>query len=363
MKICYFGHGIQEIGGGNSQYYFHLSKKMAELGHEITVVSSGKRRKDLPPDIEFVGLSRGNSRLEKLFIFPIKSIYYFLFHKNYDLIHAGSSYSGFAYLCKIISIQVGIPIVYSVFSYGSLPKKLTFDKLIYTSKRLAGKINKPGTYVPPFVDVKNFIHSSKYTFDQNNRYIIGTVGTPLKRRGHMTLLEAVPSILNENRNILFIFAIAIKPQIYRRHEGMGLQRIEEFIERNNLKNNVQIIGKVDIPAFFNSIDLFIYPLETTIGALDITPTVIECLSAGCPLIVSNVGAHNEVIQDGFNGFLVDRQNPEAYASKIIEVLNNQTCNSRIKQNAKESVSQFSIEKNAYKILQLYKKTIHEFGKI
>jgi glycosyltransferase involved in cell wall biosynthesis len=342
MKICYFGHGIQDIGGGSSEYFTLLANGTARSGNDVTVVSSGKRRADLAPEVKFVGLSRGNSRLEKIVIFPLRAALFFLFNRGFDLMHAGSSYRKFAYLCKAVSLLSRLPVVYSVFSDESL-KNVTFNTLIFTSKRLAGSIEKPGVYIPTFVDAGDFLRPSKYSYGDGNGVVVGTMGTPLNRRGHMVLLKAIPLVLERYPDTLFVLAVAITPQIYRKKEGLGLQRIKEFIARHDLQDNVHIIGKVDVPAFFSSIDLFVYPLETAVGALDITPTVLECLAAGCCIITSKAGANEEIIRDGHNGFLVDRQDPEEYAKRIIEAIENSEALPRIRENAKNTIGQFSID--------------------
>ena len=50
----------------------------------------------------------------------------------------------------------------------------------------------------------------------------------------------------------------------------------------------------------------------------------EAMAAGLPIITSNRGGNPEVIEEGKNGYIVnDFENPDAYAEKIINLLNNE----------------------------------------
>ncbi len=356
MNLCFYSHNLQDIGGGNHQYFTLLAKKMMELGHLITMVSSGTKRDDLPSKVKFISLDSGNSRLGKYVIFPIKSLWFFLRHRNFDLIHAGASYSPFAYLTKLVSLITRIPIVYSIFADESLPHNISFDGLIFTSKRLKNKYSQ-GIYIPIFIDLSQFTTTSQYSFRKSYNFIVGTLGTPLPRRGHKFLVEAIPLVLQRYPNVHLVLAIALWPQIKRKQEKRGLEEIKGLIKRYNLENNVHIMGRVDTPKFFNSIDIFVYPLQTASGAADITPTILECLAAGCCLITTKVGAVNEIIKDRYNGILLnyqDRDNPQAYADKIIELIENRELYLTIKENAKNNLKQFDINNLVFKVLDYYR---------
>jgi len=353
MKVCFFGYGLQDIGGGSSQYFTVLAKEMNRQGHEVTMVSSGKRRNDLSSAISFVSIAAGNSYIEKYLLSPMRFLLYFLRQNEFDLIHAASSYPRFAYLCKMISYTSGIPVVYSVLSEKSLPHNMAFDAVIYTSKRLAVKYGSPEYYIPTFIQFEKSISSLKYDFGRNNGFVVGTLGTPLKRRGHMVLLKSIPLVIERYPDAQFVFAVAIHPQITRKQERAGLEAIKKFVKENSLTNNVKIMGKVDVVRFLNSLDVLVYPLETTVGAFDITPTILECLGAGCCLITSKVGANDEVIRDGYNGLFVEKQDPKLYAEKIINLIENRSFHSRLKANSKKNLEEFDVRRVVPAVLNIY----------
>jgi N-acetylgalactosamine-N,N'-diacetylbacillosaminyl-diphospho-undecaprenol 4-alpha-N-acetylgalactosaminyltransferase len=84
------------------------------------------------------------------------------------------------------------------------------------------------------------------------------------------------------------------------------------------------------------------------------PTVLlESLACGTPIVAFDCqSGPSEIIADRENGLLVDNQNHE----KLIEAMNEMVFNEKLyyhcKQNAKESVSPFSLENIGNQWLQL-----------
>jgi glycosyltransferase involved in cell wall biosynthesis len=81
--------------------------------------------------------------------------------------------------------------------------------------------------------------------------------------------------------------------------------------------------------------------------------LIEACGAGLPVIVSDISSNSEVVVDNVNGFLLPVDNPQKWAEKISELLNNQeileifSANSRVK-----AINSFSMNVNREKLKKL-----------
>jgi glycosyltransferase involved in cell wall biosynthesis len=77
--------------------------------------------------------------------------------------------------------------------------------------------------------------------------------------------------------------------------------------------------------------------------------ILEAMSMGVPVISTNVGAIDEVVQNGLNGFLIESGNGTnaiiaSFASTILELLADQNKNRSLASKARETVnSGFSLE--------------------
>src|SRR3989344_9498339 len=139
--------------------------------------------------------------------------------------------------------------------------------------------------------------------------IVGTVAILRRKKGHHILLDAIPIVLREFPETVFLFA------------GDGPQRknIEERISELGIGNNVKLLGlRNDIPEILKTIDLFVLPtLQEALGT-----SFIEAMAMGKPVVGTKAGGVPEVVKDGISGILVEPENPAALAGAIISLLRN-----------------------------------------
>lgn len=86
---------------------------------------------------------------------------------------------------------------------------------------------------------------------------------------------------------------------------------------------------------------------------------IEYMAWGLIAIESNSGANKELIKDGINGFLFDLNDPISLANKIVYVINNYQNMHSILNQAYLTSLEFSEDKNAIKIVELYDKILKQ----
>lgn len=77
---------------------------------------------------------------------------------------------------------------------------------------------------------------------------------------------------------------------------------------------------------------------------------IEAMAAGVPVIASDVDGLKEIVVDGYNGYLVPKNNPEAIAEKLVYLYRNQQILVHLGENAREwANNNFSLERYAQEI--------------
>jgi spore coat protein SA len=81
----------------------------------------------------------------------------------------------------------------------------------------------------------------------------------------------------------------------------------------------------------------------------------EAMAAGLPIITSNRGGNPEVIEEGKNGYIVnDFENPDAYAEKIINLLNNENKRKQIGKYGRAKVEkEFNWNRVATDLMKVY----------
>lgn len=145
---------------------------------------------------------------------------------------------------------------------------------------------------------------SSFCRKDHDRYNVLLVGTFDSNKGQLELLQAIKKIKDSNRDINCYLVGS---------DAGGLLSCMEFIALNNLENNVVIASFTD---YIQSYYLLSDVLVVCSGFETFGRVVVEAQKCGLPVILSNVGANPERIQDGVNGLLYEKGDIDDLVYKI-----------------------------------------------
>lgn len=172
---------------------------------------------------------------------------------------------------------------------------------------------------------------------QNATKRVGIVGRFYEQKGHIYFVKAAAEIVQSFKNVEFIFV----------GDGPLKQMIEQKVREYGLDSYSHFLGvRSDVGNLLQTFDVFV--LSSLWEGLPIS--LLEAQYFGVASVVTEVGGNPEVIENGYNGLLVPAKNPEALASAILKVLNNENFRQELDLRARDVFAQkFSAEKmsNAY----------------
>ena len=243
--------------------------------------------------------------------------------------------------------HLALPIT-SKFTYSLLAHKVVavseyVKQYLIEKKIVSGKV----TAIPTGIDTDKF-NPQKVNDSlrqelglQKDTPLIGTIAILRKKKGHHTILDAMPLVLKEIPDAVFVFA------------GDGPQRdnILNKIKASGLSGKVFMLGlRKDIPEILKSIDVFALPtLQEALGT-----SFIEAMAMGKPVIGADVGGVGEVIKNGVNGYLVEPDDPQALAEAIIKMLKDRETARLIGMEGRKIVEKnYTVEKMCERMYALY----------
>jgi L-malate glycosyltransferase len=97
--------------------------------------------------------------------------------------------------------------------------------------------------------------------------------------------------------------------------GPELEKCRQFVLDHKLQEQVQFLGQIShnkITELIQENDIFCMPSRSE--GLPAAP--LEAMACGLPVVGANVGGMNEIIKDGFNGYLCKPESPEDLINKI-----------------------------------------------
>jgi glycosyltransferase involved in cell wall biosynthesis len=98
--------------------------------------------------------------------------------------------------------------------------------------------------------------------------------------------------------------------------GPELDKCRQFVQGHKLQEKVQFLGQVPhnkIAELIRRNNIFCMPSRSE--GLPAAP--LEAMACGLPVVGTNVGGMNEIINDGFNGYLCIPESPEDLCNKIV----------------------------------------------
>lgn len=177
-------------------------------------------------------------------------------------------------------------------------------------------------------------------------FLVCAVGQICARKGLRELLEAFSKIYERAPHM----HLAIVGRVVFPHEEKYLESLARYVGISGMADRVHFTGeRRDVSAVLQSADLLVLnSLEEPFGLV-----LVEAMSSGTPVLATRVGGVPEIVRESENGWLVERGDTEAFASKLLELSQNRDLLARVAQVAHDfTCPQFSLERfhdnlNAY----------------
>lgn len=178
---------------------------------------------------------------------------------------------------------------------------------------------------------------------------ICTVGRPSYQKNTELLVRSVFEI-KKTRNIhLVLMGVG--------YHSEELDPIKKLIKELDLEENITMLAWTSREDVFNIVknsQLYI----STSRYEGLPYAVIEAIAMSKACVVSDCDGNRDLIVDGFNGFVIKDENPELYADKIIQLLNDKQLNDKFSQNALHFFQEnFNVNSNIIKLETIYRSVI------
>jgi glycosyltransferase involved in cell wall biosynthesis len=217
------------------------------------------------------------------------------------------------------------------------------DCLIAVSRAIEQKLIDEGRTTVPIeliyngVDLERYDHQEpcctlrdEYGMEPGSQ-IVGVVARLEPEKGHPTLLEAWPHVLQH------------VPDAYLLVIGEGSRRdaLEALARDLRIAHRVVFTGRRDdVPAVTAALDVAVLPSYREAQGL----TILEAMALSRPVVASNVGGIPEMIQDGRTGLLVEPHDADGLAHAITRILTDHPLADMLARQAHDMVhDRFSIE--------------------
>lgn len=357
------------IVGGISRVVYHLATELGRLGNEVTVITvkEGDAQDEeidgnvriyrvtpfIISPLNFIDsilqmnlamISKAGSLLEQGFRFDILHLHDWLVAYAGRVIQ--DIWPGMALVCTFHGTESGrnFGIHNEMQGYISNVEEMLShmsQKIIVNSGYMKSEIIRlfhvPDEHIfviPNGVDIRKFLGvpcdmelRSRYALPHEKLVIF--VGRLVGEKGAHILLEAIPAVLSRFDRVKFIIA----------GKGPEYEALQHRAQELNISEKVVLPGFIpdnDLLRLYKCSDIAVIPsLYEPFGIV-----ALEGMVARIPVVVSNAGGLNQIVEHRVNGMKFEAGNCRDLAECILELLTDPELADRVVQNASESVNRF-----------------------
>lgn len=182
----------------------------------------------------------------------------------------------------------------------------------------------------------------KYNIGDNDKVVIA-VQRPDSRKKVEILIHAAKKVIDNVPNTKFLIV----------GDGPERAKLENLTQKLHLTQNVIFTGKIsedELLRCYSIADIFsIHTLHEGFGIV-----YIEAMSMGLPIVTTYAHGNEDIIENEKNGFMVEPNNSDKLAEKIIYLLiNDEIRNDIARHNREEAVEKYDLNNIARRWKELY----------
>ena len=245
------------------------------------------------------------------------------------------------------------------------------DRLVAVSRAIVRKIEVERPVHPPVeliyngVDLKRYDHQEacctlpeEYGFEPGTP-LVGVVARLEPEKGHPTLLEAWPKVLERvpAARLLVIGEGSRRQELEDLARALGLLghdcEGDRCVGTRHARPGAKVIftgRRDDVPAVTAALDVAVMPSYREAQGL----AILEAMALGRPVVATNVGGIPETVEDGVTGLLVPAADAPALAAAVVRLLTDHPVADTLGRAGRDLVhARFCVERMVDAIQRLY----------
>jgi len=200
----------------------------------------------------------------------------------------------------------------------------------------------------------------KKKYDLLNRKVLTTFGLLSSGKSLETTLEALPAIVKQCPDIMFLIIGKTHPEVVKTDAEAYREMLEEMVKQYALEDNVRFINKYlalpDLLEYLQLTDIYLFTTNDPNQA--VSGTFAYAMSCGCPIISTPIPHAKEFLTRD-TGIIFDFRNSQQLADSVIYLLNDDELRKNMSVNTLQKIVSTAWENSAVEHAELFRKIANE----
>lgn len=185
----------------------------------------------------------------------------------------------------------------------------------------------------------------KARFDIKSDFVIGMVAGFSIYKDYFTFINAAINILKNNTNLTFICVGAGEYQSYYDMVPMEFKKSILFLGKQQNVESIMSICDIGVLTSYGE---------------GISNALLEFMALGKPVIATNLGGNLELIESGYNGYLIGESAENELVDKIATLLENEELRKKIGYNNVKTIREkFDMDTMKDSFIEVYKSALNK----
>ncbi|MBN2634413.1 MAG: glycosyltransferase [Bacteroidales bacterium] len=196
----------------------------------------------------------------------------------------------------------------------------------------------------------------KKKYGLTGRRVLTTFGLLSSGKSIETTLEAMPSIIKTNPDVIFLIIGKTHPEVVKREGEVYRKKLESIVILNKLTHHVLFVDRYlplpDLLEYLQLTDIYLFTSNNPNQA--VSGTFVYAMSCACPIISTPIPHAKEVLTKDI-GIIFDFCNSRQLADGAVKLLNDEPLRRNISTNTLQKIVSTSWENSAVAHAMLFEK--------
>jgi phosphatidyl-myo-inositol alpha-mannosyltransferase len=352
-----------DVPGGVQFHVRDLAEHLIGLGHDVSVLAPADDDTPLPWYVEGAGRAvpvKYNGSVARLAFGPVSRVRVrrWLAEGDFDVLHTHEPVSPSLSMLALWAATGPIVATFHTANLRSRVMQAAYPILRPSLEKITARIavsedarrtlvehiGGDAVVIPNGVYVDRFAHAApraawQGTPERPTVAFVGRIDEP--RKGLPVLAAAVPAVLARRPGTRFLVL----------GRGDGDEALEALPARS--RSAIELLGPLgdeDKAALLRSVDVYVAPHT---GGESFGIVLVEAMSAGAPVLASDLGAFRRVLADGSLGVLFPAGDAEALAHSLLGLLDAPEERGGLAETASRAVRRYDWSRVAGEVLAVY----------